>query len=341
MRILSNLVLVLSVLIYTGCDDDPVQPPNIPDTSNKKVLVLNEGNFQRSNASIGLFDPVLSTYEEKQFKQINNRPIGDVLQSASIIKGNYWFVVNNSGSILVVDSSTLILKHVISNLTSPRYALYIPLTNKVWVSDLYSNEISIIDADNLVKVGAIPFNGWSEQMQWIGAQVGVTAPNSDKMYWLDATSGSIQDSIVVGYNVNSLVRHQNSLLALSAGRFASNDTTAVTVVNENKEITKRINLPTIRGASKLQVDSRTGNIYFLSKGVHYINPATVEYEGKVLDLSEKEVYGMDINPVTGNIYISDVKDFLKRSTVYIYRSNFELKDSFDAGIITNAFLFRN
>ena len=51
-------------------------------------------------------------------------------------------------------------------------------------------------------------------------------------------------------------------------------------------------------------------------------------------------YNMAIEPRTGDIYVTDVKDYTMPGTVYRYTGDGVLLASFDAGIIPSAMLFK-
>jgi len=55
-------------------------------------------------------------------------------------------------------------------------------------------------------------------------------------------------------------------------------------------------------------------------------------EGQVL-------YGLGINPNSGDIIVSDAKDYVQNSTLFIYSNTGELQNEFESGIISGYFLF--
>jgi hypothetical protein len=109
--------------------------------------VLNEGNFNYSNASVDYIDFSSDTVYRSVFFAKNGFMLGDVLQSAFNDTEIIMFVVNNSGKIVIADKKTLSYKKAIGGLTSPRYiAKY---ADKYFVTDLYSPFVSIIDQSAL------------------------------------------------------------------------------------------------------------------------------------------------------------------------------------------------
>ena len=198
------------VLGLSSCKDDPKTTPTQPIIKGKGLFVVNEGTFSIGNASlyyINLENETLNT-EEDLFKPNNNRPLGDIFQSMALINNNAWLVVNNSGKIEVINPENSKSVATIKNLRSPRYALEV-LPGKVYVTDIYSNSIHIIDAGTFSKTGEIKCNGWTEELIVYHAKVWVTNHNSDFLYILDPAKDQVTDSIALAYGGSSLLQDKN------------------------------------------------------------------------------------------------------------------------------------
>ncbi len=153
------------LLFLNACKEDP--KPNPVSTALPAVVVLCEGTFQWSNASLDLWYPDSSMVETEAFGKANGRPLGDVAQSGLVLNNRLYAVVNNSGSILKMDPRSLKLQAQNRSLRSPRYAA--EWQGKLWVSDLYASAISVLDTQTLETEGQVWASGWTEQMQaWQG-----------------------------------------------------------------------------------------------------------------------------------------------------------------------------
>ena len=184
-------ILLGSIFLLT-CKDEPHINPTPAITKGKGLFVVNEGTFSLGNASlyyINLENETLNT-EEDLFKSNNNRPLGDIFQSMTMINNNAWLVVNNSGKIEVINPETSKSVATIKNLRSPRYALEV-LPGKVYVTDIYSNSISIVDANSFSKTGEIKCVGWTEELIIYQNSVWVTNHNSDFLYIIDQSCPEI------------------------------------------------------------------------------------------------------------------------------------------------------
>ena len=82
-----------------------------PDTGNQEfkngILIVNEGGFNKSNASVSFLSNDLSVVKNDIFAGSNGGTgLGDVAQSL-VVYNNYAFIVmNNSNSIEIVDRYT-------------------------------------------------------------------------------------------------------------------------------------------------------------------------------------------------------------------------------------------
>ena len=115
-----------------------------------KLLVGNEGNFTRGNASITEFLPANQTATQGVFSTANGgNGIGDVLQSIALINGDLYAVVNNSGRIAILDTATYQQTGLISfgDGTSPREIVAVSET-KAYVTDLFADIVYVVDLEN-------------------------------------------------------------------------------------------------------------------------------------------------------------------------------------------------
>ncbi|MEI6021840.1 MAG: DUF5074 domain-containing protein, partial [Bacteroidota bacterium] len=198
--------------------DKPVPIPShgIAAPLLRKVFVINEGNYSVGNAALSLYSPIDQSVVEDYYRYQNNVGVGDVLQSMCAFAGKYYLVVNNSNKIVLCDTA---MKKIgqISNLLSPRY--FLPINeNKAYVSDLYANQIHVIDLKNQIKIGSIPCKGWTEQMLYAKGKVFVSSPNSQYVWVIDAASDKKMDSIQAGTNVYNMVcDHSENIWILVGG----------------------------------------------------------------------------------------------------------------------------
>ena len=146
--------IALLLLAITACNKDaPIGPQQVDNGCGEdsisadpttRVYIINEGNFTWGNASLSVYDPATQTVVNNAFAAANDRPLGDVAQSLTLVGQRAYLIVNNSGKIEVLADSTLEATHTITGFNSPR-ELFAINAKTAYVSDLYANALAIVD----------------------------------------------------------------------------------------------------------------------------------------------------------------------------------------------------
>ena len=167
-------LLALLVVALFSCKPDPTPTPVDPtDTIKphpvnlKGVFVLNEGNYQFSNASLSFYDPVADTVANNLFYKANDAPIGDVAESMALVDGKLYIVVNNSNLIYKVDANTLKCDQTkpfkLTDFYSPR-EMYFVAPNKAYVSDLIGTGLWIVNPQDMSHCGFVETGKTTEKL---------------------------------------------------------------------------------------------------------------------------------------------------------------------------------
>lgn len=346
---------LLFIIIFASCRKE--EPPVKEYQEDRGVFICNEGNFMSGNASLSFFNLKTNEIRNQVFYNANGFPLGDVCQSMKIF-GNYGFVVmNNSGKIMVINTSTF--KHIatISNLPSPRYVEIISDT-KAYVTDYSSLSISIIDLNQFTLSGSIHIGATTETICKSENSIFVSSWSyGDMIYKIDTRIDKVTDSVKVVIQPNSVVVDKNKKLwVLSDGGFNGLsyrwENAALTRINpedmsieavftfDNKDLSP----------SRLQISKGGDTLYYLNGGWGIVDPSSGVCRMLISDNTLPETalikedgrsfYGLGIHPSDGNIYISDAKDYVKKSWVYRYTSQANLVDSFKVDIGAGYFCFK-
>lgn len=341
---LAYTVLIIGVVL-SACRN-PLPPDLIPPgspPSGDGVYVTNEGNFQFGNAEISYYNYNDTLVSPAVFANTNNRPLGDICQTMVIHNGLAYLVLNNSGKIEVVDAGTFKSTGTITALTSPRYILPVN-QNKAYVSDLYADKISVIDLAGQSIAGEIRLSGWTEEMALVFGFAYVTNRESNYIYIIDASADSLVDSIDVGYGSNSIREDRDGKLwVLSSGDAANGIKAALTRVNpvsRQKELV--LQFPNINSDPwRLRINGTLDTLYYLDNGIHRISINSSNLPSSpFVKQGTRNFYGLGVDPLTSEIYVSDAIDYVQRGIIYRLSPSGSEIHSFMAGIIPGDFCFR-
>lgn len=177
----------------SGCDTDDPAPE--PGNFARGIYIVNEGAFQYNNGSISFYDPVEGLIINDIFEAVNNRPLGDVVQSMALIGDTTGIIlVNGSAKLEVVDLRTF------ATITEP-----IPM--------VYPRYFKQVTAESGFLTG--------------GSLQGY-------VYRIDLNTFAMVDSIRVGYGPESLVQLNGMVYVANSGGWGTDSTIHIINVNMNR-----------------------------------------------------------------------------------------------------------
>ena len=338
----TSLAILISAFVVSCKSDKPVIQPESKSVflnSSSNVIVVNEGVFPFGNASISFLDGKTGEVNADIFKSTNNRDLGDVAQSAVTINGRLYVVVNNSKKIEVLDKNNFRSLGTITGLTAPRYIVGVG-NSKAYVSDIYSNQISVVDLNTLQITKTIYCSGWSEQMIYHLGKVYVTNYWKSYLYEIDPSKDVISDSIFIGKGAQSLVADKNDHLIISCGGYKIPQTDSkIIVLDLSTKKPVRVIPITNNYPSSLAINANRDSIYFLNTDVYKISITDVNIGPPFISSNSRQLYGMGLDIRSNQIFVADAIDYVQKGKVAVYSSGGNEMGSFDVGINPSGFCF--
>jgi len=340
-----RILFIISLIAFFlfACEkekDEPVPKPSV--ASGKAVYILNEGNFRSANSSISTYYPEASELFHDRYSAANQGvPLGDVAQSMSKINGRYWIVVNNSSKIEVLDSRNHQAIGRVSGLNSPRYCILGP-DQKVYVSDLYQDAIYVVDANSYSISKQIPSLGWTEEMRIVGDSLFVCQVDSSQILVINMQTDSIVDRIPTAKSPLSMELDQNGKLWLGCSG-GINDQEAALMKIDPKSLNVELNLRVAdvsKSIGDLAMSPTADELYFLMDGVYRmdVNARSLPASAFLSDPSAN-FYAMDVDPYSGDLYLSDAIDYQQNGLIQRFDANGSELDQFKSGLIPGFFYF--
>jgi len=345
---------LLLILYFSSCQKEPVETIYFDFTGKTGVYILNEGNFMYGNASLSFLDLEENRTYQNTFSSRNKAPLGDVAQSIRIYNGMIWIVINNSGKIYVADENTMEFSGSITGLNSPRNIEFIN-DEKAYVSDLYSENIHIINPKNFEKTGEINLNGGAyqrstEQMiQWGDTVFTNCWSNNNELLLINIQSDELISSLEVGAQPQSMVLDGNQKLwVLCDGGYEGHPffwerPELLRIDIRTMEIEKKFFFDINTSPSELALQNDT--LYFINRNIYRMSVLDVQLPQQAFIESPYSddyggFYSLGIHPQTSEIYVADAIDHQQNGIIYQYNSKGELLNSYKSGVNPGYFNFK-
>lgn len=321
------------------------------DFSGRGLFILNEGNFQYSNATLSYYDPQSGTVSNEVFYRANAMKLGDVAQSMTIHGGEGWIAVNHSHVVFAIDLNTLRERGRITGLTSPRYIHFVN-DRKAYVTQLWDNRIAIIDPQTYTITGHITVTGMdqstgsTEQMVQVGQYVYVNCWSYQrKILKIDTTTDRIVDELEVGFQPNSLVADKyNRLWTITDGSTAGdrNDPPALYCIDlATFTVDRSFQFYPESTPSEVVINGEGDRLYWINDDIWSMEVEATRLPLRPVIRSRQTIYyGLTVDPVNGDIYIADAIDYQQCGVIYRYSKDGQLTGEFSVGITPGAFCWK-
>ena len=357
MKKLKLIVLWSALISLIACKPNENQPTTncLTDKATGKLLIGNEGNFNWGVGTLSLYDTVSEVVIDNLYQCQNVEPAGNVLHSLYQQNNEVFVVVNNTRKVEVLNSETLKRKRTISNLNSPRYI--IGSLNKLFISDLYNNKISILGSNATQTERYIPVFGWVEklftvtQTKIIGVRtyrMGVTAFAASALLFIDSETEQITDSIRVNNAITDAHLEGNfMLLSTTDYNSTTNDSLLVIDVNAKKIITRASLSGTKGRVSRISYSAKYKALYYVKYDVNKIawdaeNPLVIGQPQIALPKTQgQEFYALGLPIGSSNqLFISDANNYTANGEVLIFDLDQQkVIKKISAGIIPSSLLW--
>lgn len=337
---------LLMLLLLTSCrGDEPVPTPR-EITVSSGFYLLNEGNKGNNMATLDYFDYTNNTYYLNIYAERNPdivKELGDVGNDLQIYGSRLYAVINSSNFIEVTDVKTT--KHIGTiQIPSCRYIVF--HKNKAYVSsyasadgsDLYAKhgyvaqvDTASLQVERIVAVGSQP-----EEMVIIGDKLYVANSMCVSTGEMDRTVSVIDlntfteiKKIDVAANLHRMkVDRYGYIYVSSRGDYYDGKSDLYLINSQTDAVEGPLSIP----VNNMCISG--DSLYVLSKEFNYITGYAQSVYGiidtrthKILtrnfisdgtDLQIDMPYGINVNPISKEILITDAKDFITPGKVYCF-----------------------
>lgn len=368
------LILALSTIAFTACrEDDPIiseeeeiLPPETV-TSVEGFYLLNEGNMNMNKASLDYYDYESGIYRRNVYGEANPEStlgLGDVGNDIAIYGSKLYAVINNSNKVEVMDVKTAERIKVI-DVKNCRYLTF--SNGKAYVS-AYDGEVALgntsangfvaeIDTTSLAITRTVEVGRQPEEIAVVGEKLyvansgGYSPPNYERtVSVIDLNSFTKINDIDVAINLHRLKADEDGDLYVSSrGDYFENPSKLFVIDTETDTVKNSFDI----ACANLTISGDTA--YIIGSEFSYttfewtINYSMLDVKTETL-LSEsflpaevsdaiKTPYGIAVDPISSNIYITDAGDYVSPGTLYCIDNNGNTKFTVTTGDIPAHFAF--
>lgn len=353
---LTNPKLILIALammgLFQSCKKNVPDVPYVPVDKIQGMYILSEGNWGASNASLSYYDFETNVLTNDVFKAANPqivKGLGDVGNDIGIYGSKMYIVVNNSNKVEITDAKTVkSLKTV--TLNQPRFIAF--YKNNAYIT---SNDgfVAVIDTATLTLITTIKVGNNPEQLAVVGSKLyvansgGYNAPNYDNtLSVIDLNTNQEISKITVAINLRNVIADNGGdLYVTSLGDYGAIPNKLFVIDTKTASVKKTFNI----GASNIVMNGDSAYLYnydwnTLSSSYILINTNSDEIVSTNFITGGGSAgilapYGIGINNLNGDIFITDAKDYLSPGTINCFSRNGDLKWTKTAGSLPSRFAF--
>ena len=349
-----NYQLSIIFLLLTSCRQDvPVIPHEeeqkgeAQQTSVAAFYLLNEGNMGSNKATLDYYDYASAVYRRNIYAEANpNVPkeLGDVGNDLQVYGSRLYAVINCSNKVEVLDARTC---KRIGQIDIPncryirfhdRYAYVTSYAGPVEIKPDYEQigYVAKIDTATLQEVARCLVGYQPDELCIVGNRMyvansgGYRVPNYEKeLSVIDLTTFTEVKRIPVGINLHRVRADRHGQLWVTArGDYYDNPSRLYCIDLATETVSDSLNV------AVSDLDIVGDSLYLLATEWSYIDMQDVITYGIVdvkthqlvshsfiTDGTEKSIqkpYGLRVNPVTGDIYVTDAKNYVTPGTLYAF-----------------------
>lgn len=337
--------LLILVAFMASCNDSLSN--RSLETARKTVLVANEGNFSEGNGSISWHDPEGGATLQRRFEQVNQRPLGGIIQSMTRTETHLYIVTNSPDKIEKISLPELTHEQTLYT-DDPAFTpiqIAIAGENQAYVSSLYDHSVYRVDPGTMSIESEAIATGSNPQELLISGQHLFVANNGygydETISVIDIDRDQVIETLTVGAGPLQMELDDTGLLwILSAGRTAYDDNWnrlpeedlpgRIDLVDpEAVQVTHTIELDEQPAAFAL--DPRTGYAWVLGEDRVY----RVGLENRIVEqtnLPTRRFRAIGVSPWESHLYLGQSRGYDQGGQILISTPEGALVDSFQTGV---------
>ena len=369
----SQIILALAFgIALVGCRGDIyIQPSTSTEVESPRITgvdgfyLINEGNMGSNKATLDYFDETTGTFHKNIYAERNPnvvKELGDVGNDVEIYGSKLYAVINCSHKVEVMRAADAVS---VARIDIPNCRYVIGHGRYVYVSSYVSpvqddpkaplGAIFKVDTTSMRIVDRVDVGYQPEEMVisngkiYIANSGGYRAPNYDRtVSVVDLNSFEVIKDIDVAINLHRVKRHKNGLIYVSSRGDNAYEPSSLYVIDPTiDKVIAEVNTPVsdlwIHGDSAYIYSSARNDVTHttsISYSILDLNTLRV-VDDKIIkdgtDANIKMPRGIAVHPITGEIYITDARNYVSSGRIHCYSPDGILKWTQTTGEIPSQF----
>lgn len=321
------------------------------------IFITNEGGFGNNNGSVSFYNYKTDQVINNLFSTVNDRALGDVVQSMKLHNDRAYIVVNNSNKIEVVNRFSFEEVGVVEGLSLPRF--FTAFEDKGYVTCWGDNSVKVIDLGTLTVTNTIAVGSGPEGLAISGGNLFVANGGG---YGVDSTisvidlqSEEVVSTIAAKYNPKKVVADENgNIWVLVHGKVVySPDWTQI--IEETPSMIYKIDaanataietekLFDTQHPAGLSINGDGASLYvgggFGFGGIYKVETENIGSSATITKIVDDYAYGFEFDKNSNTLFVGIAPDFTSGGTLLRYNENGEKLGEYTVGIGPNGAGFK-
>ncbi len=334
---------IFLLCLLFACKKPPTPEPKDDGkqkSTDRIMYIVNEGLFNQNNTTLTRYNITQKKTTNNYFEAQNGRKLGDTGNDIQQYGNKIYIVVNVSSQVEVINLSGQSIAQIPlfdgSTARQPRKIAF--HEGKAFVS-CFDGTVAVIDTATLmttdfIEVGRNP-EGLAVQNNrlYVANSGGLDAPNYDSTVSV-VNLNALEEIKKVNVGINSgrvLADNNNRIHVMVRGNYDDIDSklkvidaTTDSIIYVSNEAISGI---TIHNDQAYLIESSSSNMMQMD-----LNSLSITNTNLIDGSNFETLFGMFIDPVTGDIYCFDAHGYVVTGTVFCFSNTGNPKHSFQAGL---------
>lgn len=374
-----NTLVILSAIIaatiFSGCRDDIyIHPSEAEEVESPRITgvdgfyLLNEGNMGSNKSTLDYFDETTGTYHRNIYAERNPnvvKELGDVGNDVEIYGSKLYAVINCSHKVEVMRADDAVS---VARIDIPNCRYVVGYGRYVYVSSYVSpvqsdpkaplGTVFKVDTATLKIVDRVDVGYQPEEMAvangklYVANSGGYRAPDYDRtVSVIDLERFAVIKNIDVAINLHRVKRDSHGMIYVtSRGDYAYQPSRLLVIDPMLDMITAEVETSVsdlwIHGDSAYIYASERSDINqstTISYSIIDLNTLRVVDNSIIKDGTDSEIrmpHGIAVHPITGEIYITDARNYVSSGRIHCYTPQGIRKWTMTTGEIPSQITFK-